>query len=44
MTATGEDGILIFGVLIGFMIPLINVLSVSTLIWYSGKQYSSRPG
>ena len=42
MNATGEEGILIFGVLIGFMIPLINVLSVSTLIWYSGKQYSSK--
>jgi len=41
MNATGEEGVLIFGVLIGFMIPLINVLSVSTLIWYSGKQYSS---
>ncbi len=41
MNAAGERGILLFGVLIGFMIPLINVLSVATLIWYSGKHYPS---
>lgn len=41
MTALGEEGIGVFGILIGFMIPIINVLAVSTLIWYSGKSYSA---
>jgi len=41
MNASGEEGVRILGVLIGFMIPIINVLSVSTLIWYSGKRYSA---
>ncbi len=31
----GETGIRHFGILIGFVIPVINVLSVLTLIWYS---------
>ena len=42
MNAVGERGVGIFGILIGIMIPVINVLAVSTLIWYSGKSYSSR--
>ncbi len=33
----GESGIRHFGILIGLVIPLINVLAVSTLIWYSGN-------
>lgn len=37
ITALGEEAVGIFGVLIGFMIPLINLLAVGTLIWYSGK-------
>ena len=41
LSATGEDGFRILGVLIGFVIPIINVLSVITLIWYSGKNYST---
>lgn len=33
----GEKGIQLFGILIGLVIPVINVLSVTVLIWYSGK-------
>ncbi len=40
LTALGDQGIRDFGILIGFMIPIINVLSVSTLIWFSGKKFS----
>jgi predicted permease len=40
MNALGESGVRYFGILIGVMIPLINVLAVSTLIWFSGKQIS----
>jgi hypothetical protein len=40
MTTLGESGIRYFGILIGFAIPIINVLAVSTLIWYSGKKGS----
>lgn len=39
--AFGEEGIKHFGLLIGFAIPFINILAVSTLIWYSGKTTSS---
>jgi malonate transporter len=39
--AFGEEGIQHFGILIGFAIPFINILAVSTLIWYSGKATSS---
>jgi len=35
--ALGDAGVKHFGILIGFMIPFINVLAVSTLIWYSGE-------
>ncbi len=38
MTTLGETGIQYFGILIGFAIPIINILAVSTLIWYSGKK------
>lgn len=40
INALGEGGIRHFGILIGFAIPFINVLAVSTLIWFSGKQFS----
>ena len=39
--AFGEEGIKHFGILIGLAIPFINILAVSTLIWYSGKTTSS---
>jgi predicted permease len=41
LNAAGEAGVRILGVLIGFLIPIINVLSVAALIWYSGKSYST---
>lgn len=34
----GEHGVRYFGILIGFAIPIINVLAVSTLIWFSGQK------
>ncbi|SMC54196.1 hypothetical protein SAMN02746065_1042 [Desulfocicer vacuolatum DSM 3385] len=40
MTALGEEGIIRFGLLIGVIIPIINILSVSILIWFSGKEYT----
>jgi len=36
--ALGDEGVMHFGILIGFVIPFINVLAVSTLIWYSGER------
>jgi len=41
MNTMGEEGIKPFGILIGFVIPFINVLAVSTLIWFSGKDFSA---
>jgi len=38
MTTLGEPGVQYFGILIGFAIPIINILAVSTLIWYSGEK------
>ena len=40
INALGEVGVRDFGILIGVVIPVINVLAVSTLIWFSGQ----RPG
>ncbi len=42
MNAMGEAGVSRFGILIGFIIPIINVLAVSTLIWYSGQTIDMR--
>lgn len=39
LNAMGESGVRDFGILVGFAIPLINVMAVSTLIWYSGTEY-----
>jgi len=38
INAAGEEGVRQFGILIGLLIPLINVLAVSTLIWFSGRK------
>lgn len=38
LNSLGEQGITIFGILIGLAIPLINVFAVSTLIWFSGYE------
>jgi malonate transporter and related proteins len=37
MTDLGEEGVRQFGVLIGFAIPFINVLAVSSMVWFSGE-------
>lgn len=42
VAALGEEGIRHFGVLIGFLIPVINVMAVSVLIWYAGHELSRR--
>jgi predicted permease len=42
MNALGSDGVRLFGIVIGFLIPVINVLAVSTLIWFSGKSFTPR--
>jgi predicted permease len=42
MNALGSDGVRLFGIVIGFLIPVINVLAVSTLIWFSGKSFTTR--
>ncbi len=38
MNAFGSEGIRYFGIMISMSIPFINVIAVSTLIWYSGKR------
>jgi len=42
LTAWGEAGVAQFGLLIGMVIPIINVLAVSTLIWFSGRTHDWR--
>ena len=42
VNALGEEGARLFGILVGFAIPLINVLAVSTLIWFSGRNVEGR--
>ncbi|WP_373498089.1 AEC family transporter [Desulfococcus sp.] len=36
----GEEGARHFGIMVGFAIPIINTLAVSTLIWHSGRRFS----
>jgi malonate transporter len=38
LTAMGEEGARQFGILIGVIIPIINVLAVSTLSWFSDEK------
>ncbi len=40
-SALGDAGGRFFGVLIGFIIPFINVLAVSSMTWYSGEVSSN---
>ena len=40
-SAYGEEGIRHFGILIGIIIPIINVLAVTTLTWFSGKKQTA---
>lgn len=42
LTVLGEEGVRNFGILAGVVIPVINVLSVSVLVWYSGGNPSIR--
>jgi predicted permease len=41
LSALGEEGIRQFGILMGIIIPIINVLCVSTMIWFSGEKTTS---
>jgi malonate transporter len=40
INALGEDGIRYFGILIGLIIPIINIFAVTTLSWYAEKKVS----
>ncbi len=42
INAFGSEGVRYFGVLISIVIPFINVMAVSTLIWFSGMQIKPR--
>lgn len=42
LTAYGEKGAADFGVLVGVVVPFINVLAVTTLVWYSQANYNGR--
>lgn len=40
LSAFGEEGVTQFGIIISLVIPFINVLVVSTLVWFSQAEYS----
>lgn len=40
LNSLGEQGIAIFGILIGLAIPMVNIYAVSILIWFSGEELS----
>lgn len=42
MNTLGEEGVRHFGILVGFVIPLINVLAVSVLIWHSDQKLNMK--
>jgi len=42
LTTLGEAGVTVFGVIMGLLIPFINLLCVGTLIWYGGEQAGGR--
>lgn len=42
LNSLGTVGVQYFGVMIAFSIPIINVMAVSLLIWYSGDTVGSR--
>lgn len=44
LNTLGQEGARHFGILVGFIIPVINVLAVTTLIWHSGRHYSPAEG
>ncbi|NNG02463.1 MAG: AEC family transporter [Desulfobacteraceae bacterium] len=43
LNVTGEEGVRQFGILISLTIPVINVLAVSTLIWFSDDPQGRGP-
>ncbi len=42
LTALGDQAVRAFGVMIGILIPFINLMAVSTLIWFSDRSYGRR--
>jgi predicted permease len=42
LNALGENAVRLFGILIGFAIPMINMVAVSTLIWFSSQDFTIR--
>lgn len=42
LSAFGEEGITVFGVIISMAIPFINLLAVSSLVWFSQAEFSGR--
>ncbi len=42
LSAKGDFAVRLFAVLISLAIPFINLLAVSTLIWFSGGEYNGR--
>lgn len=42
LNALGTEGIKYFGLLIGFVIPLVNLFAVAVLIWFSGEKLQSK--
>jgi predicted permease len=42
LTVLGEEGVRHFGILAGVVIPVINVFSVSVLVWHSGQNPALR--
>ncbi|MBU2550088.1 MAG: AEC family transporter [Proteobacteria bacterium] len=42
LSVLGESGVRDFGIIIGLAIPFINVLAVTTLIWFGQKSYGLR--
>lgn len=40
LSVFGEPGVSRFSILVGFAIPLINVLAITALIWYSSRSYT----
>lgn len=42
LNSFGEEGVRLFGVLIGVAIPIINIVAVTTLIWFSSVSLSQK--
>lgn len=42
LNSLGSEGLKYFGLLIGFVIPLVNLFAVTVLIWFSGETLAPR--